>query len=625
MKTRAIIAFIMLMGAVPARAAFDPSLQPNLNAVRLSSYLGAADPVSAADTAAGSSGYVYLDASVTLTQAETLSASWIGSGGVITLGTHNATFAAFNAPPTVKSFNENSSGVVSITKEVCVSPLWWGADPTNVTDSTDAFNDAVASDGTVCVPAGTYNIAGTITVQNGQSMVLDPTAILNRHASGATTPMLYVLYNGGFAAGTYYTSTNFSGGQIIDQSDSPNGVVVLGNKNNTDTNTAWWWRFSNVSVSGLSNANDINILVPSGQYNSGSGINYFGTISNVNIFGGDVCLEFADYANGNHASNLNFWNCKTYAVELKGAYGNSVTDFYIHTGAASGLIGIALVEPTSGTFYTRNNYLSHFNDESGGGADKTVSISTNSSGNYLLGTANTSATGTISNQSNFVVINGSFTTSVPPTTFTANGVGNAINWVGSTVGGYLYSGTTFACVSDGTGCTNAALTLGTSSTSLYSPNESVHLDLTNSTTGITGIPSGAASAALCYNSGTGAITYDTAGTICGISDARVKNVLGALPAKPLSDLVPKVFNFKDPKKYEAGEHVGFIAQDVCKLDERLCVHNSDGTMNYDERGLIAYLWADEQGLRGLVKWLTFIVIVLVVMVATLALRRGIAR
>ena len=378
--------FLTILASSGARAA----------GVLLSSYAGSPDPISAADAAAGSNGYVYIDTSVTLSANESLSANWLGVGGILTLGGYNLAFMTFSSPPTIQSFTQNGSGKVTIFKQSCASPQWWGADPTDNADSTGAFNAAITATGSVCVPPGIYNIAGTVVVKNGQSLVLDATADLHRHSSGATTPVLECLYIG----------TTCSGGTINDNSDSPNGIVVLGDINNSDISNAWWWRLTNMTIQGASNNGDISIFVPSGQLTNNSTANYFGTISDVNVYGGDIGLLLAEYADAETIHNLNFWNNGTYAIEVRGAYANKISDIYVHVGASNGLIGIAFTDPISGSFYSTHNMVTNFGDESGGSNDKTFNFSADACKNTFIGMVNTNYVGSTGCSTNFVEYNG---------------------------------------------------------------------------------------------------------------------------------------------------------------------------------------------------------------------------
>lgn len=366
----------------------------------------------AADSAANAAHTpIYLNSNFTLSSNTVLRATWIAQGGIIALGNYNLELSGFTAPSTLQSFNQNGKGQVTIAKKVCASPQWWGADPMDHVDSTAAFNDAVMSTGSACVPPGQYNIAGSIVVQDGQSMSVDPTAVLRRHLGGATTPVLYVLYVGNTDGAS--VSTNYSGGQIVDNADSPDGVVVLGHKDNSDTHNAWWWRFTDVSISARSNPGDITILVPSGQLNHGSIANYFGTIANVNIYGGDTCMLLAEYANAHNISNVQFWNCGTYALELRGAYANNIMNFFVHTGSKNGLVGVALKNAASGSFPSTKNSIANFTDESGGSADATIFVDTNAFTNFIQGSQNTARIGEIRNSNNMILLNGGIISQVP--------------------------------------------------------------------------------------------------------------------------------------------------------------------------------------------------------------------
>jgi hypothetical protein len=402
------IAITLAIGLSSQPAFADEILPHPADRILLSSSFPSLNTADTAATAAHAE--IYLNSNFTLSSNTVLRATWIGQGGIITLGNYNLDVSNFAAAPTLPSFHQNGKGRVMITRKVCASPQWWDADPTDHADSTAAFNDAVISTGSACVPPGQYNIAGSITIQNGQSMIVDPTAVLHRHTAGATLPMIYVLYVG--SAGGASMSTNYSGGQIVDNADSPNGVVVLGHKNDDDTHNAWWWRFTDVSISANSNAGDITILVPSGQLKHGSIANYFGTISNVNIAGGDICMLLSEYANAHNINNIQFWNCATYALELRGAYGNNITNFFIHTGYKKGLIGVALKDSKSNSFSTTKNSISNFTDESGGSTDATLFVDSNAFSNFIQGSQNTVRTGTILNQNNMIILNGGIDQSV---------------------------------------------------------------------------------------------------------------------------------------------------------------------------------------------------------------------
>lgn len=134
---------------------FNPSWTAYKTGVALSQFLGAADPIGAADTAAGAGGYVYLDTNYTLTGNKTLTANWLGFGGVITLGTHTLT-GNFWTEPNIQMFNVNSTGTVSLLGMTTVSIGWFGASSTTA-DCSGPINAALATGLNVMVPtSGPY-------------------------------------------------------------------------------------------------------------------------------------------------------------------------------------------------------------------------------------------------------------------------------------------------------------------------------------------------------------------------------------------------------------------------------------------------------------------------------------
>ena len=279
--------------------------------------------------------------------------------------------------------------------EGLLNALWFGADPTDVAVSAVAINACIIV-GPCYVPSGTYDADATIVVENGKSLVLAANATLHRHSTGVTTPVLEVLY----------VSSSVSGGIVQDDASSPSGAVVLGDTSKTDTTNAWWWSLHNMTIYAQVNPGDIAVLIPSGQYTNSSIANYFGNVSNVNIHGGDVGLELADYSNSHNISKIEFWGQKTCALQLTGAYANNISQFFVHTGAASGLVGICLTAPTSpSTFYTARNQITDFGDESGGAADKAVSIDATAYDNTLIGMENVADYGT-TGSGNLISLNG---------------------------------------------------------------------------------------------------------------------------------------------------------------------------------------------------------------------------
>jgi hypothetical protein len=112
----------------------------------------------------------------------------------------------------------------------------------------------------------------------------------------------------------------------------------------------------------------------------------------------------------------------------------------------------------------------------------------------------------------------------------------------------------------------------------------------NSTGGLTAtLTNVATTSAVCYNTGTGLISYDgTLGT-CTVSDGRLKNVdgpiMGALDR--LLQIRGVYFHWKDQQQFGIGEQVGIIAQDVQKVFPQLVSTDSEGKLSADYQRLVA--------------------------------------
>lgn len=98
------------------------------------------------------------------------------------------------------------------------------------------------------------------------------------------------------------------------------------------------------------------------------------------------------------------------------------------------------------------------------------------------------------------------------------------------------------------------------------------------TLSVTGMSNAATTSAVCYNTGTGLLTYDgTIGT-CTTSDERLKNI-----GPPIDHALERLlritgfyFTYKDPTQYGAGKQIGVGAQTVEKVFPELVETDSTG-------------------------------------------------
>lgn len=93
----------------------------------------------------------------------------------------------------------------------------------------------------------------------------------------------------------------------------------------------------------------------------------------------------------------------------------------------------------------------------------------------------------------------------------------------------------------------------------------------------------ASTSAVCYNTGTGLLTYNSTVGTCTVSTIAAKNVVGELSPLDGFDIVmamePARYDLKiGQPTYVPGEQVGFIAERVYQLDPRLVAVNPDGSV-----------------------------------------------
>jgi hypothetical protein len=140
----------------------------------------------------------------------------------------------------------------------------------------------------------------------------------------------------------------------------------------------------------------------------------------------------------------------------------------------------------------------------------------------------------------------------------------------------------------------------------WTDNGTVTIAPNNSITNITGsltvsaLANAATTSAVCYNTGTGVLTYDgTVGT-CTVSGRQFKNILGGFDSVAnIDSLRPAVYRYKPESGFDDGRvHVGLIAQDVARMDDRCVVRNTDGEIiNFEDRCVIAHLITELHDLR----------------------------
>ena len=266
--------------------------------------------------------------------------------------------------------------------------LDYGADPTGVADSATAINAAIAANGAVYIPFGTYRCDTSIVIQSAylnQKIVTMYGATLVRKAAAASTdPVVKLLGSYGvFDAG---------GGFVTSEKDSPNGVVVLGHENHTTSNyNAIYWKFLNVEVIGnvtqatagsFSAYQSIGVYIPSSQPELGSSfVNYFGVVENVHCSGVTTGLRMTDLANGHTLYNYRTRGFSHFGIILNGSYGNTIYGGFMEVNYLDSKIGIKLdtklypSAPYASSLQSSYNQIAGFNMEFSGTSMQGLNIS----------------------------------------------------------------------------------------------------------------------------------------------------------------------------------------------------------------------------------------------------------
>jgi hypothetical protein len=252
-----------------------------------------------------------------------------------------------------------------------VSVKDFGAKGDGSVDDTAAIQAAIDAHGSVFIPEGVYRCDGSIIIQSTyakpKSVMMTAATRLVRRAASSTSqaPVVELIGDYGHFDGGF--------GEIESENDSPRGVVVLGQRdtNALSTGNSLFWSFVNCDVrckdyptTAPVEGATIGVLIPSAQPFKGSNFaNYFGTVSNVRVYGASISFKLTDIVNAHTFTNCcveNFWH---YAWKLNGAYGNTIYGGFIHGCRRDGGYGIYLgnkqdpTAPNAASHQSSNNSI----------------------------------------------------------------------------------------------------------------------------------------------------------------------------------------------------------------------------------------------------------------------------
>lgn len=133
----------------------------------------------------------------------------------------------------------------------------------------------------------------------------------------------------------------------------------------------------------------------------------------------------------------------------------------------------------------------------------------------------------------------------------------------------------------------------------------------NATINMTALGNAATTSAVCYNTGTGLLTYNSTVGTCTVSTINAKDLLGELTPREGFDMVmamePQRYDLKKGlATYTPGEQIGFVAERAYAKDPRLVAVNPDGTVagfRYEQytaalTAAFKYLKADNDNMRA---------------------------
>lgn len=103
-----------------------------------------------------------------------------------------------------------------------INPVWWGADPTGVADSTSAFTSVLAIGGSISVPCGTFKITAqkTLSISGTKLVGRGPSCTTITQATASTGAFLFGAFLTGLQISDMTITRTSTGGIGIDASAS---------------------------------------------------------------------------------------------------------------------------------------------------------------------------------------------------------------------------------------------------------------------------------------------------------------------------------------------------------------------------------------------------------------------
>jgi len=195
----------------------------------------------------------------------------------------------------------------------------FGAVGDGVTDDTAAIQAAIDAGGETYLPSGTYKTSASLTLGNNENLTLAAGATL----SSSAAPV--VIFTG------EYSSLYGKGNDSVVQTSavSPNGVVLLGHQNTTDSTGIQYNNIDGIRIIGADpwgavtanqTAYTVGLMVFNSQGWNSSGYVYYNKIRNLTIQDVKEGLVLAGTVNANFFDSILFWRMGHNAVHLFSPY-----------------------------------------------------------------------------------------------------------------------------------------------------------------------------------------------------------------------------------------------------------------------------------------------------------------